>query len=153
MERRKNKVQSWYLDLSMIRDYWGGATRTYHHTAPVSMVYALYEGLRLIFEEGLPERFARHQRNHELLRDGLEEMGFEFLASPEYRLPMLNAVKIPEGINEAEVRGQLLREFNIEIGAGLGDFAGKLWRIGLMGNSSTNNHVNMLLAALRQIIK
>ncbi len=153
MERRKNKVQSWYLDLSMIRDYWGGDTRTYHHTAPISMVYALYEGLRLIFKEGLSERFARHQRNHELLRDGLEEMGFEFLVSPEFRLPMLNAVKIPEGIDDAETRRRLLEEFNIEIGAGLGDFAGKLWRIGLMGNSSTINHVNMLLSALRDIIK
>jgi alanine-glyoxylate transaminase/serine-glyoxylate transaminase/serine-pyruvate transaminase len=100
----------------------------------------------------LEARFERHRRNHELLRDGLEEMGFEFLVAPEYRLPMLNAVKVPTGVNEAAVRQQLLDEYNIEIGAGLGDFAGKLWRIGIMGCSSTQNHVNMLLAALRKIM-
>lgn len=153
MEKRKTKVQSWYLDLSMIRNYWAGAKRAYHHTAPISMEYALYEGLNLLFEEGLEARFARHRRNHEQLRDGLEEMGFEFLVAPEYRLPMLNAVKIPAGVDEATVRSQLLNEYNIEIGAGLGDFAGKLWRIGLMGCSCTKNHVNMLLAALQQIMK
>ena len=153
MEKRKSKVQSWYLDLSMIRNYWAGAKRAYHHTAPISMEYALYEGLNLIFEEGLEARFQRHRLNHELLRDGLEAMGFEFLVAPEYRLPMLNAVKIPAGIDEAAVRERLLNEYNIEIGGGLGEFAGKLWRIGLMGCSSTKNHVNMLLAALGQIIK
>ena len=117
------------------------------------MVYALYEGLRLVLEEGLEARFMRHRTNHELLRDGLEEMGFEFLVAPEYRLPMLNAVKIPDGVDDAEVRGRLLSQFGIEIGAGLGDFAGKVWRIGLMGCSCTENHVNMLLAALRHIMK
>ena len=153
MEKRKTKVQSWYLDLSMIRNYWAGAKRAYHHTAPISMEYALYEGLNLIFEEGLEARFERHRRNHELLRDGLEAMGFEFLVAPEYRLPMLNAVKLPAGVDEAALRSQLLNEYNIEIGGGLGDFAGKLWRIGLMGCSCTKNHVNMLLAALQQIMK
>ena len=153
MEKRKTKVQSWYLDLSMIRNYWSGAKRAYHHTAPISMEYALYEGLNLIIEEGLEARFKRHRCNHELLRDGLEAMGFEFLVAPEYRLPMLNAVKIPAGIDEAAVRSQLLNEYNIEIGGGLGDFAGKLWRIGLMGCSCTKNHVNMLLTALEQIMK
>lgn len=152
MERRKRKVQSWYLDLSLIRNYWGGATRAYHHTAPISMNYALYEGLRLIFEEGLEARFARHRRHHELLREGLEAMGFEFLVEAPYRLPMLNAVKVPKGVDEAALRRRLLNDYNIEIGAGLGEFAGKLWRIGLMGCSSTENHVNMLLAALRKII-
>jgi len=153
MDKRKTKVQSWYLDLSMVRNYWGGVKRAYHHTAPISMGYALYEGLRLVLEEGLEARFARHRRNHELLRDGLEEMGFDYVVAPAYRLPMLNAVRIPSGIDEAEVRRQLLDEYNIEIGAGLGDFAGKVWRIGLMGCSCTENHVNMLLAALRRIIK
>ena len=153
IENRKTKVQSWYLDLNMVRKYWAGAKRVYHHTAPVSMIYALYEALRLIFEEGLEERFGRHRRNHELLRDGLEQMGFEFLVRPEYRLCMLNAVKIPAGVEDAAVRQQLLERYNIEIGAGLGDFAGKVWRIGLMGCSCTENHVNMLLAALRQIMK
>jgi alanine-glyoxylate transaminase/serine-glyoxylate transaminase/serine-pyruvate transaminase len=106
----------------------------------------------LIFEEGLKARFERHRRHHEMLRDGLEEMGFEFLAAPEYRLPMLNAVKIPSGVDEAAVRGKLLNDYNIEIGAGLGDFTGKVWRIGLMGCSSTKNHINMLLSALQHII-
>lgn len=153
MEKRKTKSQSWYLDLNMIREYWAGAKRTYHHTAPITMEYAIYEGLRLVLEEGLEARFARHLRNHELLRDGMEEMGFEFLVAPQYRLPMLNAVKIPGGIDDAAVRQRLLSEYNIEIGSGLGEFAGKLWRIGLMGCSSTENHVNMLLAALRKIAK
>lgn len=153
MEKRKTKVQSWYLDLSMVRKYWSGAKRVYHHTAPVSMIYALYEALRLIFEEGLEARFERHQRNHELLRDRLQELGFEFVVAPKYRLPMLNAVKIPEAVDEAAVRRRLLDEFNIEVGAGLGDWAGKVWRIGLMGCSCTENHVSMLLAALRKIMK
>jgi len=153
IDKRKTRVQSWYLDLSMIRQYWGGSKRVYHHTAPISMAYALYEGLRLVFEEGLEQRFARHQHNYELLKNGLEDMGFSFLVDPQYRLPMLNAVRIPQEIDDAEVRGKLLNQFNIEIGAGLGDFAGKIWRIGLMGQSSTQNHVNMLLTALKNIIK
>ncbi len=153
MEKRKTKPQSWYLDMTMVRNYWAGAKRVYHHTAPISMVYSLYEALRLIFEEGLDARFERHRRNHQLLRDGLEELGFEFIVPPEYRLPMLNAVKLPPGLDDAPVRAQLLNEYNIEVGGGLGDFAGKIWRVGLMGYSCTKNHVNMLLAALRQIIK
>jgi alanine-glyoxylate transaminase/serine-glyoxylate transaminase/serine-pyruvate transaminase len=152
MERRKAKVQSWYLDLSMVRKYWEGAARVYHHTAPISMAYSLYEALRIIFQEGLENRFERHCRNHELLRDGLEAMGFEFLVAEPHRLPMLNTVKIPAGVEDAPVRKRLLEEYNIEIGAGLGDFAGKVWRIGLMGHSCTKNHVNMLLSALRAII-
>ncbi len=153
MDKRKTKVQSWYLDLSMVRKYWAGAKRAYHHTAPISMVYALHEALSLIFEEGLEARFERHRRNHGLLRQGLEELGFEFLVEVQYRLPMLNAVKIPAGVDDAAVRRQLLDEYNIEIGGGLGDFAGKVWRIGLMGCSCTQNHVNMLLAALRTIMQ
>jgi alanine-glyoxylate transaminase / serine-glyoxylate transaminase / serine-pyruvate transaminase len=152
MENRKTKVQSWYLDLSMIRKYWAGAKRTYHHTAPITMVYSLYEALRMVLEEGLEARFARHKHNHELLRDGLEKMGIEFLVAPGYRLPMLNAVKIPAGVDDASVRSRLLNEYNIEIGAGLGEFAGKVWRIGLMGCSSTENHVNVLLSALEKIL-
>jgi alanine-glyoxylate transaminase/serine-glyoxylate transaminase/serine-pyruvate transaminase len=153
MEKRKTRVQSWYLDMSMVRKYWSGSKRVYHHTGPISMVYALYEALRLIFEEGLEARFRRHRKNHEILRDGLQEMGFEYIPAPEYRLPMLNAVKIPQGFDDAEVRGRLLNDYNIEIGGGLGDFAGKAWRIGIMGCSSTENHVNMLLAALHRIMK
>ncbi len=152
MDKRKTKVQSWYLDLSMLRKYWEGAKRVYHHTAPVSMAYALYEALRIVFEEGLEARFARHRRTHEMLREGMEKLGFEFVVAPEYRLPMLNSVKIPKGVDDAAVRSKLLNEYNIEIGAGLGDFAGKVWRIGLMGCSCTENHVNMLLAALKKIM-
>jgi len=152
MEKRKTKVQSWYLDLTMVRKYWEGAKRVYHHTAPVSMVYSLYEALRLILEEGLEARFQRHRRNHELLVVGMEKLGFEFIVKPKYRLPMLNAVKIPAGLEDASTRQRLLDEFNIEIGAGLGDFAGQVWRVGLMGGSCTENHVNMLVAALRKIM-
>lgn len=152
MDERKTKVQSWYLDLSMIRNYWAGAKRAYHHTGPISMVYSIHEALRIVLEEGLEARFVRHTKNHEILRDRLEEMGFEFLVAPEYRLPMLNAVKIPSGFDDAKIRSRLLNEYNIEIGAGLGEFAGKVWRIGLMGESCTINHINMLLSALKQVM-
>lgn len=152
MDSRKSKVQSWYLDLSMIRKYWTGAKRVYHHTGPISMVYAIHEALRIVHEEGLEARFERHILNHMKLKEGLEAMGFEFLVAPEFRLPMLNAIKIPDGIDDATVRGRLLDEYNIEIGAGLGEFAGKVWRIGLMGESCTQNHINMLLGALKNII-
>lgn len=152
LDARKTKVQSWFLDLSLVKNYWGGQKRAYHHTAPVSAMFAMREALRLVLEEGLEARFARHQRNHELLRDGLESLGFQFLVDKQYRLPMLNAVKIPEGVDDATVRSRLLNEYNIEIGGGLGKFAGKLWRIGLMGESSTPNHVNMLLSALKNLM-
>ena len=152
LDNRKTKVQSWFLDLTMVKNYWSGAKRAYHHTAPVSAMFAMREALRLVVEEGLENRFKRHQENHELLRDGLEAMGFEFLVEKEYRLPMLNAVKIPAGVDDANVRNRLLEEYNIEIGGGLGPYAGKIWRIGLMGESSSKNHVNMLLAALKQVM-
>lgn len=152
LDNRKSKVRSWYLDMSMIRNYWAGAKRAYHHTGPISMIYGMHEALRLVLEEGLQKRFERHLRNHNILREGLEKMGFEFVVEPEYRLPMLNAVKIPAGYDDATVRGRLLNEYNIEIGAGLGDFAGKVWRIGLMGESCTLNHINMVLSALKQIM-
>jgi alanine-glyoxylate transaminase/serine-glyoxylate transaminase/serine-pyruvate transaminase len=153
MDARKSKSQSWYLDMSMIRNYWAGAKRAYHHTGPISMIYSIHEALRLVFEEGLEKRFERHQKNHIILRDGLEAMGFEFVVAPQYRLPMLNAIRIPAGYDDATVRGRLLNEYNIEIGAGLGDFAGKVWRIGLMGESCTLNHINMILSALKQVMK
>lgn len=152
LDNRKTKVQSWFLDLTMVKNYWAGAKRAYHHTAPVSAMFAMRESLRIVLEEGLENRFKRHQKNHELLRDGLEAMGFEFLVEKQYRLPMLNAVRIPAGVDEALVRKRLLEEYNIEIGGGLGPYAGKIWRIGLMGESSTPNHVNMLLAALKQVM-
>ncbi len=152
LENRKTKVQSWFLDLTMVKNYWAGAKRAYHHTAPVSAMFAMREALRIVLEEGLENRFERHRKNHELLRDGLERLGFEFLVSEPYRLPMLNAVRIPAGVDEALVRKRLLDEYNIEIGGGLGPFAGKIWRIGLMGESATPNHVNMLMAALKQLM-
>lgn len=152
LDNRKTKVQSWFLDLTLVKNYWSGAKRAYHHTAPISAMYAMREALRIVLEEGLENRFDRHQRNHELLRDGLESMGFEFLVEKQYRLPMLNAVIIPEGVDEANVRKRLLEEYNIEIGGGLGPFAGKIWRIGLMGESSDANHVNVLLAALKEVM-
>jgi alanine-glyoxylate transaminase/serine-glyoxylate transaminase/serine-pyruvate transaminase len=152
LNNRKTKVQSWFLDLTMVKNYWSGAKRAYHHTAPVSAMFAMREALRLVLEEGLENRFKRHQKNHELLRDGLEAMGFKFLVDKEYRLPMLNAVTIPAGVDDANVRKRLLEEYNIEIGGGLGPYAGKIWRIGLMGESSTKNNVNMLLSALKQVM-
>jgi alanine-glyoxylate transaminase/serine-glyoxylate transaminase/serine-pyruvate transaminase len=153
MDSRKTKIQSFYLDLTLLRKYWTGAKRAYHHTAPISMFYAAHEALRMVHEEGLEARIKRHKQNHEILRDGLESLGFEFLVAPQFRIPMLNAVKIPAGYDDVAVRTRLLNEYNIEIGAGLGDFAGKIWRIGLMGESCTINHIHLLLSALKQIIK
>ena len=153
LEERKTRVQSWFLDLTMVKNYWQGAKRTYHHTAPVSAMFALREALQLVMEEGLEKRFMRHKQNHELLRDGLQALGFGFLVKPEFRLPMLNSVVLPSWLEEVEVRKRLLEAYDIEIGGGLGDLAGKIWRIGLMGESSTKNHVNMLLSALKTMIE
>jgi alanine-glyoxylate transaminase/serine-glyoxylate transaminase/serine-pyruvate transaminase len=152
MEARRSKIQSWFLDVSLVKSYWSGAKRTYHHTAPVSAMFALREAYRLVMEEGLENRWRRHQSNHLLLKNGLEALGFEFLVKEGYRLPMLNAVKIPNGVDDAVVRGRLLHEYDIEIGGGLGQFAGKVWRIGLMGESSSAHHVDLLLTALDKII-
>lgn len=149
--KRKNSVQSWYLDLTMISRYWS-SERLYHHTAPISMIFALNEGLKIIKEEGLEKRFQRHQHNHQALVAGLEAMGLSMLVKKEYRLWSLNAVKVPESISESNVRGKLLEKYNIEIGAGLGKFKGKVWRIGLMGHSSNKNNVLLCLAALEDIL-
>lgn len=150
---RKGKVQSWYLDLSMIADYWAEGKRAYHHTAPISMVYALREALRLVLEEGLEPRFARHRRNSAALMAGLAALGCTPQAQEGHRLPTLNCVTVPAGVDEAAVRKALLAEFGIEIGGGLGPLAGKVWRIGLMGESSRFEHVMTLLAALEQIFR
>ena len=151
VKNRKATVQSWFLDLNLLWQYWGGQ-RVYHHTAPVSAIYALHEALRLVLEEGLAARFDRHRRNHKLLKKGLEQLGFEFVVDPAYRLPQLNAVRIPEGLDDRQIRRRLLEEYHIEIGAGLGDFAGKVWRVGLMGESATAENVQALLDALKRII-
>jgi alanine-glyoxylate transaminase/serine-glyoxylate transaminase/serine-pyruvate transaminase len=146
---RKTKCQSWYLDMNMVRQYWG-SERLYHHTAPINMLYGLHEALRLVLEEGLRPRWERHLRCHRLLRGELEAMGIRFLADPLHQLPMLNAVAAPEGVDEAAVRKRLLEEFDIEIGAGLGAFKGKAWRIGLMGETAKETSVRAVVAALKK---
>ena len=148
---RKTKVQSWYLDLSMIQRYWT-QERFYHHTAPVSMIYALHEALRAIVEEGIENSWRRHSANASALAAGLEAMGLELLVPEEYRLPSLTAVKVPEGITDADVRARLLKDYNIEIGGGLGELKGKIWRIGLMGYGSNKRNIVLLLAALEDIL-
>lgn len=153
IKTRKSKVQSWYLDLSLIADYWAEGKRAYHHTAPISMVYAIREALRLVLEEGLDPRFTRHRRNSAALMAGLAVLGCAPQAQEGHRLPTLNCVTAPPGIDEALVRKALLAEFGIEIGGGLGPLAGKVWRIGLMGESSRYEHVMTLLAALEQIFR
>lgn len=149
---RKVPVLSWYLDLTMIQSYWD-SNRRYHHTAPINMVYALHAALRLIAEEGLEERFARHRLNHLALVAGIEAMGLSMLVPEAERLPMLNAIVIPEGADDARVRRALLQNFGIEIGAGLGPLAGKIWRVGLMGHSSSRKTVFLFLAGLETILK
>jgi alanine-glyoxylate transaminase/serine-glyoxylate transaminase/serine-pyruvate transaminase len=151
IHRRKTKVQSWYLDLTLLQKYWG-EDRAYHHTAPISMMYALREGLRLVLEEGLQPRWDRHQRNHRALKAGLLAMGLTYTAAEGHQLPQLNAVRIPTGVDDAAVRKQLLTQFGIEIGGGLGDFKGKAWRIGLMGYNSRPGVVLLFLGALEQCL-
>ncbi len=152
LNTRKTPVPSWYLDMSMVKSYWG-ADRKYHHTAPINMIYALREALRIIAEEGLKERFARHLLNHRALVAGLEAMGLSMLVPETERLPMLNAVCIPEGVDDVKVRRALLNDFGIEIGGGLGDLQGKIWRVGLMGHSSTRKNVLLFLTALETVLK
>jgi len=151
IRQRKTRVPSWYFDLTYIMNYWG-AERTYHHTAPISMVYALREALRVVEEEGLEVRWERHRRNQQALVAGLEAMGLEMLAAPELRMWTVNAVKVPAGVEDTRVRGRLMDEFNIEIAGGLGKLKGRIWRIGLMGASCTENNVLLLLGALEKIL-
>jgi len=149
LRSRETKVRSWYLDMTLLDNYWGGK-RAYHHTAPMSMVYALREGLRLVLEEGLEARLGRHQRNGQALRAGLEAMGLTLHAQEAYRLPVITTVRIPEGIEDLKLRRALLHEHNIEIAGGLGPLAGRVWRIGLMGVASSAENVLAVLAALEQ---
>lgn len=151
IQRRRTPCQSWYLDWSLIADYWTEGSRAYHHTAPISMLYALREALRLVEEEGLPARVARHRRNSRALAAGLSALGFHSLPAAGHCLPMLICVTVPPHIDEAAVRATLLQEFGIEIGGGLGPLKGTVWRIGLMGESSTEAHVLTLLHALEEI--
>jgi len=152
LEKRRTRVPSWYLDMGMVRNYWGAA-RKYHHTAPVNMIYGLREALRLIAEEGLEARFGRHRLHHRALVAGLEAMGLSMLVPEPERLPMLNAVRIPEGADDRRVRGALLKDFGIEIGGGLGDLAGKVWRVGLMGHSARRKNVVLFLSALETVLR
>jgi alanine-glyoxylate transaminase/serine-glyoxylate transaminase/serine-pyruvate transaminase len=148
---RKTKVQSWYLDVSMLAQYWG-KERVYHHTAPINMTYGLFEALRMVHEEGLENCFARHLLNHRALKSGLAAIDIGYAAAEGHQLPMLNAVTVPAGVDDAAVRSGLLTRFGIEIGAGLGAFKGKVWRIGLMGYGSRQTNVLLLLSALEQLL-
>jgi alanine-glyoxylate transaminase/serine-glyoxylate transaminase/serine-pyruvate transaminase len=151
LNTRKTKVPNWYLDLTLIANYWG-QNRVYHHTAPVNMLYGLYQALLLIFEEGPEAVFQRHKENHLALVEGLKGLGLKMLVDEAYRLPMLNAVSIPEGVDELSVRRRLRDEFKIEIGAGLGPLAGRIWRIGLMGHTARKENVARVIAALQEVL-
>jgi alanine-glyoxylate transaminase / serine-glyoxylate transaminase / serine-pyruvate transaminase len=149
IRKRKTPVQSWFLDLNLVMGYWSGASRrAYHHTAPINAIYALHEALLALKEEGLEASWARHRRNHEALKAGLEAMGLALPVAPVSRLPQLNLVSVPDGIDEAKVRAELLQRNGLEIGAGLGELAGKAWRIGLMGYGSNETNVRLCLSAL-----
>ena len=154
MDARKTKVQSWYLDVSMLRKYYtggGGGGRVYHHTAPINMTSALHEALTIVLEEGLDARVARHAAMHQRLRTGLERLGLAYI--PKRSLHSLNCIRVPDGADDAGVRRRLLEEYGIEIGAGLGPMAGKAWRIGLMGHGATVRNVDLVLAALSTILR
>jgi len=156
IQRRSHKVQSWFLDLNLVMGYWGdgggSSKRSYHHTAPVNALYGLHEALVKLSEEGLEKSWARHRHMHNALKAGLEALGLGFVVDEEHRLPQLNSVWSPEGVDEAAVRAALLNQFNLEIGAGLGDFAGKVWRIGLMGHGARAENVILCLGALEAVL-
>lgn len=150
---RKKAVTSWFLDLNLVMGYWGkGAKRAYHHTAPVNTLYGLHESLIMLTEEGLENSWQRHQDNHILLRDGLQNLGINFLVDESSRLPQLNSIFIPKNTNDEKVRSSLINKYNIEIGAGLGILSGKIWRIGLMGHTSRKENIELCLAALKETL-
>jgi alanine-glyoxylate transaminase/serine-glyoxylate transaminase/serine-pyruvate transaminase len=150
---RRNPVQSWFLDLNLVMGYWGSANkRAYHHTAPINSLYGLHEALVILKEEGLENSWARHEKTHQTFRAGIEALGLSFKVKESDRLPQLNAISVPEGVDEAEVRKRLLNEYNLEIGAGLGSLAGKIWRIGLMGYACNTKNVLYCLGALKEIL-
>ena len=152
VKARKTPVQSWFLDINLLLGYWGSGTRAYHHTAPINTLYGLHEALVLLQEEGLENAWARHRKNHEMLKAGIEAMGLSFIVKEDDRLPQLNAVSIPDGVDEAAVRSALLNEYNLEIGAGLGALAGKVWRIGIMGYASNRKNVMYCLGVLDTVL-
>ncbi|PMG43306.1 alanine--glyoxylate aminotransferase [Vibrio lentus] len=154
MKARQTPVQSWFLDQSLVLGYWSGeGKRSYHHTAPVNSLYALHESLVLLKNEGLDNAWSRHYAMHRELKEGVEALGLKFVVDEESRLPQLNALYFPEGIDEAKIRTQLLEEYNLEIGAGLGSLAGKAWRIGLMGYGARKENVALCLKALQDVLK
>jgi alanine-glyoxylate transaminase/serine-glyoxylate transaminase/serine-pyruvate transaminase len=153
LQSRQSKVPSWFLDLSLVMGYWGGSgKRSYHHTAPVNSLYALHESLVILQDEGLENAWIRHDKQHQKLKQGLSKLGINFVVDKKYRLPQLNTVFIPDGVDDALVRQTLLNEYNLEIGAGLGGFAGKAWRIGLMGYAARTENVTLFLAALEDVL-
>jgi len=153
IKERRTRVQSWFLDLGLVMQYWGtAARRSYHHTAPVNALYGLHEALVMFAEEGRENAWARHRRHYEQLRDGIESLGLDYRVRAADRIPHLNAVVVPDGVDDAAVRGQLLNDFNLEIGGGLGPMAGKIWRIGLMGHSSNAKNVSYCVDSLRQVL-
>lgn len=150
--QRKTKAQSWYLDVNLLADYWG-EERAYHHTAPISMNYALYEALRVVLSEGLETRWKRHQENHERLKDGLAQLGLSLASQSGHQLWPLNAVSVPNSVSEPEVRQKLLLKYGIEIGGGIGPLKDKIWRVGLMGESSQAEYVDQFIAAMTELLK
>ena len=152
IKERKSSVQSWYLDVNLLANYWGEGARVYHHTAPISMNYALHEALRLVLEEGLEKRWARHEENHHALRAGLDELELGIASQEGHQLWQLNAVRVPEGVDEAAIRVGLLEDHGIEVGPGLGPLKGKVWRVGLMGYSSQPNNVQTFLSAMETLL-
>jgi alanine-glyoxylate transaminase/serine-glyoxylate transaminase/serine-pyruvate transaminase len=153
---RKQQIRSWFLDQSLLMGYWGDGSnndkRSYHHTAPVNSLYALHEALVLLRNETLETSWLRHNQNHEVLRDGLETLGLRYFVDPECRLPQLNSVYIPDGVDDVEVRAKLLTDYGLEIGGGLGALAGKIWRIGLMGAAANPSNVALCLKALADVL-
>ena len=152
IKKRKSKVQSWFFDLNLVMGYWGSGKRVYHHTAPINLLYGLHEALAMLQEEGLENSWARHRHQHLALRSGIEAMGLSFLVHESARLPQLNAIVVPEGVDEAVLRSRLLNEYNLEIGAGMGSLAGKIVRIGLMGYGATIKNVMYCLEALEAVL-
>lgn len=152
IHNRHCKVPNWYVDVNLLTQYWAGSKRAYHHTAPINMVYALYQAIYNILEEGMENVFARHQAAHERLVAGLDKMGMSLLVEPKYRLPELNTIIVPDGVDEAQLRARLLNDYHIEISSGLGALAGKVIRVGLMGYNATEYNVDRLLAAMSEIL-
>ncbi len=152
IKNRITKVPNWYLDLTMLMGYWDGASRAYHHTAPINMVYGLYQALYLFHQEGEQQVFKRHMDAHLLLLEGLKDLGIDMMVDETYRLPMLNSVLIPNGADDAGVRSALLKDHKIEIGAGLGPMAGKIWRIGLMGHTARTENIDRLISAMKAVL-